>query len=484
MDMNNNTKKQQKTQIQPPNIIDDDDDIRFLKPKYDYYQSQIVKPQQFFLISKYFLEYWLHKLGPKMAWIYIILQQTCWLIQQVQGKTKGSQAIICQISQKAIAKKIGMERHAISNAIRTNKWVNWVILKVEKQWGWVIGENQYYRPATAYTLQMDIPLVPEHLKGLYAYFKGDAKATYATIKTKINALLGSNDDKRDILHFLENLSQETEIEFDRPHTIAEIIELATGFTIRELGLKKAREMDTLFYELHTYLTDLGGVMCTQYFRLNWVPLLKPALAWLVMILKSRCYYNPKTGETRDTYRWKKQDLAKMLGQTWRNIKNLLNKPHAQEFIELLNEDDKQKWSMTIKVLMDREPLTPESLIEYNEMLLDEQGITPEQQKILLDEPVKTVKKETVDESNNPAVLEWKQILQQLQGQMTEATFKTWLVDSKGIEHKGKAFLVEVKNKYAKDWLENRLKSIIERTASNVLGQPVQVTFKTPRIDDG
>jgi hypothetical protein len=40
--------------------------------------QQIVKPNRRFLISDYFINYWLRDLGPTLAWIVISLQQACW----------------------------------------------------------------------------------------------------------------------------------------------------------------------------------------------------------------------------------------------------------------------------------------------------------------------------------------------------------------------------------------------------------------------
>jgi len=71
---------------------------------------------------------------------------------------------------------------------------------------------------------------------------------------------------------------------------------------------------------------------------------------------------------------------------------------------------------------------------------------------------------------------WKEILTNLEGQMTQATFATWLVDSRLVDLADDHLLVAVRNHFAVDWLSNRLQDTVLRTAARVLGRPVEVTF--------
>jgi len=71
---------------------------------------------------------------------------------------------------------------------------------------------------------------------------------------------------------------------------------------------------------------------------------------------------------------------------------------------------------------------------------------------------------------------WKEILTNLEGQMTQATFATWLVDSRLADLADDHLLVTVRNHYAVDWLSSRLHDTVLRTAARVLGRPVEVTF--------
>jgi chromosomal replication initiator protein len=71
---------------------------------------------------------------------------------------------------------------------------------------------------------------------------------------------------------------------------------------------------------------------------------------------------------------------------------------------------------------------------------------------------------------------WSAALGELQLQMTQATFETWLRDSKLLRYEEGTFVVAVKSGYAKDWLENRLLTIVKRTLARLTGRTVGVTF--------
>ncbi len=71
---------------------------------------------------------------------------------------------------------------------------------------------------------------------------------------------------------------------------------------------------------------------------------------------------------------------------------------------------------------------------------------------------------------------WEVALGQLQLQMTQATFDTWVQDTHLVSFEDDALIIGVKNAFAKDWLENRLFATINRTVTNIVGQPIDIQF--------
>jgi chromosomal replication initiation ATPase DnaA len=68
-------------------------------------------------------------------------------------------------------------------------------------------------------------------------------------------------------------------------------------------------------------------------------------------------------------------------------------------------------------------------------------------------------------------------LKDLALQMTIPAFNQWLRPSQGLRWDDGALVVGVTNRFAVDWLENRLKDMIERTLVGVVGHKVGVKFE-------
>lgn len=77
-----------------------------------------------------------------------------------------------------------------------------------------------------------------------------------------------------------------------------------------------------------------------------------------------------------------------------------------------------------------------------------------------------------------AVEIWSAALAELQLQMTKATFDTWVKTSFAMayDRERAELVIGVRNPYAKQWLENRLYGMIERTVLHVLGVATQIKF--------
>lgn len=71
---------------------------------------------------------------------------------------------------------------------------------------------------------------------------------------------------------------------------------------------------------------------------------------------------------------------------------------------------------------------------------------------------------------------WKATLGELELQMTRATFNTWLKDTCLLTCDDDVFVIGVRNDYAKDWLENRLRDTILRTLSAIVGHTAEIRF--------
>jgi chromosomal replication initiator protein len=71
---------------------------------------------------------------------------------------------------------------------------------------------------------------------------------------------------------------------------------------------------------------------------------------------------------------------------------------------------------------------------------------------------------------------WRAALGELQVSLSPANYETWLKDTTLTDVEGDRFRVAAPNGFAKDWLENRYRSLIAQTLARVVGYSVNVEF--------
>jgi chromosomal replication initiator protein len=71
---------------------------------------------------------------------------------------------------------------------------------------------------------------------------------------------------------------------------------------------------------------------------------------------------------------------------------------------------------------------------------------------------------------------WQVVLGQLQMEMPKASFDTWVRDTRPVSMEGGLLTVAVRNAYARDWLDNRLTSTVNRLLVGILNANASVDF--------
>jgi len=71
---------------------------------------------------------------------------------------------------------------------------------------------------------------------------------------------------------------------------------------------------------------------------------------------------------------------------------------------------------------------------------------------------------------------WQAAIGQLQMEMSKASYDTWVRSTELVSHEDKTFTIGVPNAYARDWLDSRLTSTIERILSGLMETPQKVDF--------
>src|SRR6266508_1251130 len=78
---------------------------------------------------------------------------------------------------------------------------------------------------------------------------------------------------------------------------------------------------------------------------------------------------------------------------------------------------------------------------------------------------------------------WQSVLGQLQLDMPRASFETWVRDTRPVAYDNRTLTIGVRNAYARDWLESRLASTVNRLLIGILDSNVSVSFSVSQGKD-
>jgi chromosomal replication initiator protein len=71
---------------------------------------------------------------------------------------------------------------------------------------------------------------------------------------------------------------------------------------------------------------------------------------------------------------------------------------------------------------------------------------------------------------------WQAALGQLQTDMPKAAFETWVREARYLSYEDGSFIVGVSNAYARDWLQSRLSSTVNRILTSLMNRTVEISF--------
>jgi hypothetical protein len=106
-----------------------------------------------------------------------------------------------------------------------------------------------------------------------------------------------------------------------------------------------------------------GMFLTLYFFNNWLPLLGHSAATVILAARSMCYWNPMTGELRNTVETEMAELAKRAAVSVRTVKDVLAGDLVSHYFlrykvrRLMTPNGVRTAGIIMQVRMD-DPLTP------------------------------------------------------------------------------------------------------------------------------
>ena len=330
---------------------------------YSQPYNEIVRPDQVWPVSKYFLRRWLPYLTPTRFWAVIAARQ---LAYRIGNKRR----FACY--DGLLYKEAHMSR---ANFYRIKAEIDQadtaVSLFISREATNYRRQGDVTKPGpTIYYVRLDDILTPGDAHHLTAWLQMQAvgQRTEAVLDLLETARTYSPADL--LAPSLTPYLADPPATF-QAITVADIVARVFGPTIaHNTAVRKAADA------LHTHLTA-SVYLGSQYFRHQWLSQLGAGPAVLISYLRSYCYHNEETGELRDQVTITRPQLADALGvdrtTLFRWFKKIDKKtPMAQPFYPFLELLDTQKTAdneveSTYRVQL-HDPLIASDLADYQKRI--------------------------------------------------------------------------------------------------------------------
>ena len=327
-----------------------------------------VKDGFIFRVSRYFIDHWLRLLGPKAAWAVVDLQQRCYL----------AKADFCLVSLKDLCTVTGVRSTTTMQRIVDKPLMRWFFAKRttrQHRAGKVVrGKNRY-------DLQMSDPLTPVH-QGQIARLLAE-RLRDGTVP----AVRGPDD----LIRLVSDLPPLATLPTDdlpdwatrRPLNLRQIafrVLSEAGITDVPARLADETALRRAFADAQARITRPTRIaLATHYFRTEWVPHLGATNAWLIMALRSRCYWNKESGQVRDLCVMSIKELADLLGTSTRTVIRGLQHPLVRKFVTAQGRVYERRADAARKTLartrfrvhLTPDPLTPPDEEAFAQILLSD-----------------------------------------------------------------------------------------------------------------
>ena len=327
-------------------------DELFIQGTYNTLYNAITHPDQKFAVTHYFMDEWLPILGPSLAWLVVALRQRCYW---------NNRSDWCIVNKATLATEAAMQERTIERSLR-KPFSDWFVPDVTHRYRYRTDLGKKVRDKNRYNLLLDEPLSPRHQVGLSLLFQQICLPNDDLLESGIRALYT-------LLEY-PNLTDKISYTGKIDKTIAcrTVRDLLTDVLQLDLAAHVDDErlplLDHLASQLHNRIVQPNKVYVGwQYYRLNWVAPLGHSLAWIILYLRRRCYWNEVSGELREHCQTLKKDLAKAIGQTPRNLANLLDNPNLPLFIVPTETETSARAPLHYRVRLVDEPLTPDDQLK-------------------------------------------------------------------------------------------------------------------------
>ena len=334
-----------------------------LQAEYQSIYDEIVQPHRVIVVPGYYLRY-ISLLGLDLAWLYIGFRQAAYEAGAARqpGKKFGAPA-------KKVASYSGMSLRTFRRySANPGTWqcLRNLVTPVEDKPRWQYGNDKHpHRTPRYYRVAMTLPLTPTDELSLRAWLykhlaegKNPTAVLQAALETPVDELIPWQENTPS--------SRDASIEL---HSVQEVLRAVCG-SIPENDRKQFQELADQFAQHMMPPRDL--VFLTHYFVTRWLPKLGHGQGWFVMLMRDRCYLNPRTGEIRDEALVDRgyAEISKWLGlKRVKTIWEWLRNDEVARFVREINHEvgEWEESQRRFKVCLG-EPMTEEDRTQAYELL--------------------------------------------------------------------------------------------------------------------
>ena len=258
------------------------------KLRYD----EIVLPERVVAIPGYFSSL-VPEIGARNAWLYVGWRQAVWDGQRQESGSKSR-----RIPVRHVIRFSGLSRRTFFRAIEDEStWqaLSGLVERSDEKPLWAKGrDKRAHRLPNHYTVHMTLPLSQADAASVFEWLENRLHEGLSLL----DALKQANVHQDLVGEILSPVgSPALERSKDVPRSVMVITKLVSG-----LDGDLPADLMGAAEALHRRITSaFGTILMTHYFLETVIPnsALTPAQAWLIAMLRDRCYVSQETGEVRD-----------------------------------------------------------------------------------------------------------------------------------------------------------------------------------------
>ncbi|MEM8863883.1 MAG: hypothetical protein AAGD96_36705, partial [Chloroflexota bacterium] len=269
---------------------------------YGQLYNDIVRPNQIWRSSRYFVRRWGPILEPSRFWAVVAARHLSYLSEEQNGNFKAwdneiaGEANLSNSHYRRLKSEMGEANSPLSLFLKKGS-----LSYINK------GDGRVRKGRTRYTVRLDDPLTPADARQVELELRAEGlnRSTKPEEIAEILARCRMLEQTR--FYAAENELTSTTFGSWQAIYVSDIVSAITQKKLADYPAV-AEQAEAL----HSYLTG-GDFIGRRYFRNSWLPVVGAGPAWLLTWLRSFCFLDETTGEIRNELAFSKIELAEKLG---------------------------------------------------------------------------------------------------------------------------------------------------------------------------